>query len=123
MPVEFYIYSQPQYSHELDALLKLAQWMRHAFAASEQTYLLAANVEFWGVQADALALAPHAIILIELKSCLDPVQGDANSPWRTIPGGEIIHGGSHVNPYQQVVATRGMLIKYLDRNRRRFLNS
>jgi hypothetical protein len=123
MPVEFYIHSQPQYSHELEALVELAQLMRHAFAASEQTYVLATNVHVWNIQADALVFAPHAIVLIEMKSCADPVRGDINGPWQTVPSGATIHGGSHMNPYHQVVAARRSLIKYLDRNRRRFLDS
>ena len=123
MPVEFYMHSQPQYSHEIDALLKLAQWMRSAFAASEKTYVLAANAHLWDVQTDALVFAPRAIILVELKSCSDPVRGDVNSPWQTISDGATIHGGSRLNPYQQVVTARRFLIKYLDRNRRRFLDN
>ena len=122
MPVEYYVRQSPEYSHELDALLNLAQAMQHAFTTVEPTYLLAANVRYWNTQADAVLFAPHAIVLLELKSCSVPIRGDANGMWRTMPDGATIHGGSRLNPYQQVVATREALIKYLDRNRRRFLD-
>ncbi len=122
MPVEYYIQQPPEYSHELDALLNLAQAMRHAFTAVEPIYLLAANVRYWNAQADAVLFAPHAIVLLELKSCPAPIRGDAYRPWQTLPDGVTIHGGSRLNPYQQVVATREALMKYLDRNRRRFLD-
>jgi len=123
MPVEYYIQQSPEYSHELDALLNLAQAMRQAFTAVEPIYLLAANVRYWDAQADAVLFAPHAIVLLELKSCPSPIRGDANSQWRTVPDGVTIHGGSRLNPYQQVIATREALMKYLDRNRRRFLDA
>ncbi|MEE8391097.1 MAG: nuclease-related domain-containing protein, partial [Anaerolineae bacterium] len=121
MTVEYFIQGQPQYAHEGRAILKLAQLMQRAFGASTKFYLLAVNVHFWRAQADALILAPHAITLIELKSCGDPVHGRARGSWHVLPGGSRIRGGSHDNPYQQVVATRETLMKYLDRNRRRFL--
>lgn len=121
MPVEFYLHQTPQHAHELDALLNLAQSLRQAFAAAEAFYLLAANVRFWGTQADAVLLGSQAIVLLELKACHDPIRGDAQSPWQTMPQGITLHGGSRVNPYQQVTATREALMKYLDRNRRRFL--
>jgi len=119
--VEYFIQGQPQYAHEEEAILRLAQLMQRAFAASDRFYLLAANVRFWRAQADALVLAPHAIVLIELKSCADPVYGRARGSWHVMSSGDRIRGGSHNNPYQQVVATRETLMKYLDRNRRRFL--
>jgi hypothetical protein len=121
MPVEYYLHQAPNHSHELGALLNLARAMQQAFAPAESFYVLAANVQFWGVQADAVLLSAHAIVLLELKACLDPIRGDARTPWQTIPTGVTLHGGSHVNPYQQVTATREALMKYLDRNRRRFL--
>lgn len=121
MTVEYFIQGQPQYAHEEQAILKLAQLIQRTFAASDRFYLLAANVRFWRAQADALVLAPHAITLIELKSCSDPIYGRARGSWYVVPGGDRIRGGSHDNPYQQVAATRETLIKYLDRNRRRFL--
>ncbi len=120
--VEFYIQDQPQHAHEMEAILILAEMMKRAFGTSDQFYLLAANVRFWRVQADALVFAPHAVILVELKACCDPVYGRAQGPWRVMPGRDMIRGGSHNNPYQQVATARQMLIKYLDRNRRRFLN-
>jgi hypothetical protein len=119
--VEYFIQAEPQHAHEGQAILKLAQLMRRAFAASDKFYLLAVNVRFWRAQADALVLAPHAIVLVELKSCADPIYGRAHGSWRVLPGNDRIHGGSHANPYQQVAAARETLIKYLDRNRRRFL--
>ncbi len=121
MTVEYFIQGQPQYAHEEQAILKLAQSVQRAFAASDRFYLLAANVRFWRAQADALVLAPRAIMLVELKSCGDPIYGRARGSWHVKPGGDRIRGGSRDNPYQQVSATREMLIKYLDRNRRRFL--
>ena len=122
MTVEYFIQGQPQYTHEEQSILKLAQLMQRAFAASSRFYLLAANVRFWRVQADALVLAPHAITLIELKSCGDPIYGRAHGSWRVTPDGGRIRGGSHDNPYRQVSVARETLIKYLDRNRRRFLS-
>jgi hypothetical protein len=121
LTVEYFIQGQPQYAHEERAILQLAQLMQRAFAASVKFYLLAANVRFWRAQADALVLTPHAVILLELKSCGDPIYGRARGSWHEAPGGARIRGGSHDNPYQQVSATRETLIKYLDRNRRRFL--
>ncbi len=121
MPVEFYIHQSPEHAHELDALLTLARSLRQAFAAAESFYLLAANIQFWGTQADAVLLGSHAIVLLELKMCHDPIRGDAQSPWQTVPQGVMLYGGSRLNPYQQVTATRETLMKYLDRNRRRFL--
>lgn len=121
MTVEIFIQSQPQHAHEEQAILKLAQLMQRAFAASDRFYLLATNVRFWHAQADALVLAPHAVVLIELKSCGDPVYGRAHGPWHVMSSGDRIRGGSYDNPYRQVVATRETLMKYLDRNRRRFL--
>jgi hypothetical protein len=121
VPVEYFIQNRPQHTHEEQAVVKLARLMHRAFAASDRFYLLAVNVRFWRAQADALVLAPHAITLVELKSCADPVYGRARGPWHVMPRGERIRGGSHDNPYQQVIATRETLTKYLDRNRRRFL--
>ena len=121
MPVEYFVQSRSQYAHEEQALLKLAQLMQRAFGASDRFYLLAANVRFWRAQVDALVLTPRAIVLIEIKSCGDPVYGRARGSWHVTSSGDRIRGGSHNNPYQQVVATRETLIKYLDRNRRRFL--
>ncbi len=121
MAVEYFVQGKPQHAHEEQALLNLAQLMQRSFAASERFYLLAANVRLWRVQADALILAPRAITLLELKSCGDPIYGRAKGLWRVTPGGGIIRGGSRENPYQQVTAARETLIKYLDRNRRRFL--
>lgn len=122
MAVEFYIQGQLQHAHENQALLKLAQLLQRAFAASEKFYLLAANVRFWKVQADALVLAPRAIVLIELKSCADAAYGRARGSWHVMASDDKIRGGSYDNPYQQIVANRETLIKYLDRNRRRFLS-
>ena len=121
MTVEYYIRDQPQHAHEREAILTLARMMQRAFGVSDQFYLLATNVRFWRAQADALVFTPCAIVLIELKACGDPVYGRAHGPWHVLPGGGEIHGGSHDNPYQQVIATRETLTKYLDRNRRRFL--
>lgn len=123
MTVEYFIQRDPQYAHEELAVVKLAQLMQRAFAASSRFYLLAANVCFWRTQADALVLTPHAIILLEFKSCSDPVYGRAHGCWHVISGQGKIRGGSHDNPYQQILANRAKLIKYLDRNRQRFLNS
>ena len=122
MAVEYFTHGRAQHAHEEQAALKLAQLMQRALGSSERFYLLATNVRFWRAQADALVLTPHAIVLIELKSCGAPMYGRAHGPWRVTPGGDVIRGGSHANPYQQVVATRETLIKYLDRNRRRFLD-
>lgn len=119
--VEYYVQDQPQHAHETDAILTLAKMMKRAFGASEEFYLLAANVRFWQAQADALVFASHAVVLIELKACGDPVYGRTHGSWHVMPSGGRIHGGSHDNPYQQVAATRETLIKYLDRNRSRFL--
>jgi len=119
--VEFYIQNPPQYTHEREALVVLAKAMQRAFGGSNQFYLLAANVQLWRAQADALVLAPHAIALIELKACADPVYGRVRGSWRTVPGSETIRGGSYENPYQQIINERKTLIKYLDHNRRRFL--
>lgn len=121
MTVEYFIQNDPRYAHETEAILLLAQLMQRAFGASDQFYVLAANVRFWRAQADALALTPRAVVLIELKACGDPVYGRAHGSWRIQPGGDKLHGGSYDNPYQQVTATREALIKYLDRNRSRFL--
>ena len=121
MTVEYFVQSRPQYAHEEQAILTLAQLMQRAFGASDRFYLLAANVRFWRAQADALVLTPHAIVLVEIKSCGNPIYGRARGSWHVTPSGARIRGGSHSNPYQQVLATRGTLIKYLDRNRRRFL--
>lgn len=121
MTVEYFIQSRPQYAHEEQAVLKLAQLMQRAFGTSDRFYLLAVNVRFWRAQADALVLTPHAIALVEIKSCGDPVYGRARGSWHVTASGDRIPGGSYSNPYQQVAATRGTLIKYLDRNRRRFL--
>lgn len=127
MTVEFFIQSEPQHAHETGAILALAQAMRRAFAASDRFYLLAANVRFWRAQADVLALTEHAIVLIELKSCDDPIFGRAQGAWRmlssTAAPRDCVRGGSYENPCQQVVATREILIKYLDRNRSRFLSN
>jgi hypothetical protein len=122
LTVEYFVQGQPQYAHEEEATLKLAQLMHRAFGASDRFYLLAANVRFWRAQADVMVLAPHAIVLVELKSCADPVYGRARGSWYVVPSGDRIRGGSYSNPYQQVVATRETMIKYLDRNRRRFLS-
>ena len=42
--VEYFIQGQPQYAHEEQAILRLAQLMQRAFAASDRFYLLAANI-------------------------------------------------------------------------------
>ncbi len=121
MTVEYYIQSPIQYSHEQSGLVTLAQQMQRALADIEPFYILAANVRFWQSQADALILAPHAIILVELKACGAPVSGREQGAWRIGDSHAQLHGGSAINPYQQINATRQSLIKYLDRNRRRFL--
>ncbi len=119
MTVEYFIQTPPPYPHEADALRRLAQQMHRAFAAVEPFYLVAANVHFWEAQADALIFTPHALVVIELKACHAPVSGRPHGPWRI--GAAVLHGGSAENPYQQIVALRQTFIKYLDRNRRRFL--
>lgn len=121
MTVEYYLQSPIQYSHEQSGLVTLAQQMQRALAHTESFYILAANVRFWQSQADALVLAPHAIILIELKACEAPVYGQEQGPWRIKDSRLQLHGGSSSNPYQQINTTRQSLIKYLDRNRQRFL--
>ncbi len=121
MTVEYYIQSPTQYSHEQSGLVALAQQVQRALAPIESCYILAANVRFWQSQADALILSPHAIILIELKACGAPVYGREQGAWRIGDSHTQLHGGNAVNPYQQINATRQSLIKYLDRNRRRFL--
>jgi FHA domain/Nuclease-related domain len=122
MTVEYYIQDQPQHAHEREAILTLARMMQRAFSVSDQFYLLAVNVHFWHAQADALVFTRRAIVLIELKACGNPVYGRTHGPWHALGGDALsVRGGSHDNPYQQVVATRGILTKYLDRNRRRFL--
>lgn len=121
MTVEYYIQSPSQYSHEQSGLVTLAQQMQRALAHTEPFYVLAANVRFWQSQADALVLAPHAIILIEMKACGAPIHGQEQGPWRIEDSNIQLHGGNATNPYQQINATRQSLIKYLDRNRRRFL--
>ena len=77
MTVEYFVQSRPQYAHEEQAILTLAQLMQRAFGASDRFYLLAANVRFWRAQADALVLTPHAIVLVEIKSCGNPIYGRA----------------------------------------------
>jgi hypothetical protein len=120
--VEYFIQTKLEHAHEREASLAMAQMMHRAFGASERFYLLAANVRFWRAQADVLVLMSNAIVLIELKSCDEPVYGRAHGAWHiTSSGGARLRGGSYDNPYQQVSATRQALIKYLDRNRSRFL--
>ncbi|HNT78782.1 MAG TPA: FHA domain-containing protein [Anaerolineae bacterium] len=119
MTVEYFIQTPPPYPHEADALRRLAQQMHRAFAAVESFYLLAANIRFWEAQADALIFTPHALTVIELKACDAPVSGRVHGPWRV--GDNLLRGGSAENPYQQIVTLRQTFIKYLDRNRRRFL--
>jgi hypothetical protein len=121
MTVEFFIHARSSYQHESAAVVKLAQAMKVAFTATARTYFLVANVPIWNRQADALILMPDAIALLELKSCGDPVVGDTDHAWQTTDG-HVIHGGKSVNPYQQVKATRGALMKYLDRNKARFMD-
>src|SRR5512135_803297 len=121
MTVEYFIRDRSSYPHESAAIVKLAQAMRVAFTATDRTYFLVANAPIWNRQADALVLMPDAIALLELKSCGDPVIGDADHPWRT-KDGSAIHGGKSVNPYQQLKATRSALMKYLDRNNSRFMD-
>jgi hypothetical protein len=124
LPVELYLRGQPQYAQEREALLALIQSMGRAFSAADDLYLLAANVSLWRqAQVDALVLMQRAIVLLEFKSCAAPVYGRADSGWHILPDGEKIRGGNHLNPYRQIVAAREMLIKYLDRNRHRFLSS
>lgn len=119
--VEYFIQTELEYAHEREASLALAQMMRRTFSASERFYLLAVNVRFWRAQADVMVLMSNALVLIELKACDEPVYGRAHGAWHIIGGGAHLRGGSYDNPYQQVSATRQALIKYLDRNRGRFL--
>ncbi|MBN1890355.1 MAG: FHA domain-containing protein [Thermoflexales bacterium] len=120
--VEYFIQNELEHTHEREASLALAQLMRRAFGASERFYLLAANVRFWHAQADVLVLMSNALVSIELKSCGEAVYGRAHGTWHiTGSGGARLRGGSYDNPYQQVSATRQALIKYVDRNRSRFL--
>ncbi|MBN1874537.1 MAG: FHA domain-containing protein [Anaerolineae bacterium] len=120
MPVEYFIHGDPQHAHEEQTLVLLAQQMQRAFGLSEQFYALVARPYVWKTQLDVLVLAPHAITLLELKSCTDPVYGREHNAWR-VANSEQLRGGSAENPYQQIVAARQRLIKYLDRNRQRFL--
>jgi hypothetical protein len=121
MTVEYFIRDRSSYQHESAAIVNLAQAMKVAFTATDRVYFLVANAPVWGRQADALVLMPDAIALLELKSCGDPVMGDTDHPWRT-KDGHVIHGGKSVNPYQQVKSTRGALMKYLDRNKSKFMD-
>lgn len=121
MTVEYYIQNPSQYPHERSALVGLAQHLQRAFAMSDRLYVLAVNVRYWQAQIDALVIAPHAITLIELKSCDAPVYGRPHNPWHTLPDKSRLRSGNTENPYQQITAQRQSLIKYLDRNRRRFI--
>ena len=122
MPVEYFMHSQSQYPHENSALLQLARQMQRAFANTERFYLLATNVHFWQNQADAVILTSHSITLVELKACDVPITGRVTGAWHTTHDHAPVYGGSAENPYRQIVALRQNFIKYLDRNRRRYLD-
>jgi hypothetical protein len=119
--VEYYLQDEPEHSHEREAILAIARSLR-SLVGPDHFYLLAANVRFWRrVQVDALALAAHAVVILELKAYGEPIYGHADDAWQVMPSGDKVHAGSYLNPYRQVAAKREALIKYLDRNRRRFL--
>ena len=124
MTVEYFVFDEPEYWHEREAVLNLAQTMKSAFTPIEDFYLLAINVPLARGQIDAMVLKRDAVIAVELKSGQDAVCGRFdNQPWHWKTSNSVVHSGSqkHRNPYERIVAIREALKDYLSRTSSQFL--
>ena len=104
MSVEVYSGGWPDYPYERQALLSLIRDLQPL----EDWYILFVRCQFpGGVMPDLVVFKRTGVFIVELKHAGLPVHGGINGPWeiRDENGAAVgtLPGGSHENPYQQVI--------------------
>jgi hypothetical protein len=116
MPVELYVGKDPQgrewapdFTHEVDAAIRIAGKVWRAFHAGRELYLLAFNLHSPNI--DILVVSERGIGLVEMKShhgkiTLDPdggwfADGQRMAGYKVVPGREL-SPASYLNPHAQV---------------------
>jgi hypothetical protein len=74
------------------------------------------NVEGDGCQIDALVLGYRSITIVDFKDCGGAVGISENGVWQTDDGFRVAGGRPDVNPYQQVLRYKNLLIDWLSSN-------
>ncbi len=116
MPVELYVGKDPQgrewapdFTHEVDAAIRIAGKVWRAFHAGRELYLLAFNLHSPNI--DILVVAERGIGLVEMKSHHGKITTDPDGGWfadgqrmagyKVVPGREL-SPASYLNPHAQV---------------------
>jgi hypothetical protein len=119
MSVNVWVGREPQ-GYEAQVL---RQVIASALAAERDCHLFA-NFIVGGREIDLLVVKPNALFLVELKQVGGAVTGAINGQW-TVGGDRnkaLLPGGSHENPYQQLLAQYRVLTEWLEEHKALFLN-
>ena len=118
--VQLWIGQEFDTSHERKALHDFVDDMQARFGQSDDLYLVLANFFIGGRQVDLTVLKRDAVIVIELKDCVDAFRATENGDWLTLPDGKVIGTGQQ-NPFEQARDYRFLWIDFLRDNQERFL--
>lgn len=115
MTVHFWIGQDFQTTHERVALIRLLRQMQQQLGDKPDTYHLLANYTVGGNQVDLTVLKRDAIIVIELKECVEPFHATENGEWISTVSGHVLDTGNN-NPLQQVRKYRSNWMTFLSSN-------
>lgn len=122
MTVELWMGQEFGTPHERKALEQFWAAMESRFGGSKEPYFVLVNFFVDDAQLDLCVLKKDAIIVIELKECLEPFKATRNDSWQTIPNEKPV-GNVKRNPFMQVRDYRFKWINLLTRRQRDFLDS
>lgn len=74
------------------------------------------NLRAYRLQFDAVLLSPRTITVIDWKDTQGAISGDENNKWKRDDGSDVV-AGTFINPFQQILAARRTLAKYIKDNR------
>jgi len=125
MAVTFWAGKPPGTTHEARAREMTIESFTAAYANDTQPIFVIFDF-YCGSDLDLAVLKPDAILVGELKECSTPIEGAVNGSWVIRDGSvppTVLKGGHHGNPFEQAKQYRYDLIRYLDREKERFLSA
>lgn len=92
--------------------------MGNRLGNSKELYVILSNYIIGGKQVDMTVMKKNAILVIELKNCIESFTANENGSWQKENGGMVGHEG--YNPFRQIMEYREEWVDLLKENKGHF---
>ncbi len=110
-----YLATQHDKQQEDLAARALARSLKLALPPDEAASIVF-NLRAYRLQFDAVLLSPRTLTVIDWKDTQGAITGDENNKWKRDDGSDVV-AGTFINPFQQILAARRTLAKYIKDHR------